>query len=43
MGDRYTIISKIDNLPNMDGIWNEFKESNEEIPEIEMEDVEMEI
>ena len=42
MGDRYTIISKIDNLPNMDGIWNEFKTTIEEIPEVEMEDVEME-
>ena len=39
MGDRYTIVSKIDNLPNMDGIWNEFK-TNKEVPEIEMEDVE---
>lgn len=42
MGDRYTIVSKIDNLPNMDGVWNEFKTTIEEIPEVEMEDVENE-
>jgi len=33
MGNRYTIISSIEGLDNMTGIWNNFKTS----PEVEME------
>jgi len=39
MGDRYTIVASINDLPDMDGIWNDFKTTNES-PEVEMEDVE---
>lgn len=35
MSDRYTIISPIDGLPNMIGIWNNYNVSKEVIMEIE--------
>ena len=34
MGNRYTILSSIDNLNDMDGIWNDFNVSNEICMEI---------
>ena len=37
MGNKYTIISPIDNLENMTGIWNNFQTS----PELEMEDMDI--
>ena len=37
MGNKYTIISPIDNLENKTGIWNDFQTS----PELEMEDMDI--
>uniref|UniRef100_A0A6C0CZ16 HNH endonuclease 5 domain-containing protein n=1 Tax=viral metagenome TaxID=1070528 RepID=A0A6C0CZ16_9ZZZZ len=34
MGNRFTILSSIDNLNDMDGIWNDFNVSNEICMEI---------
>jgi hypothetical protein len=36
MGNRYTILSSIDYMDDMDGIWNSFSHSNEIVMDIEM-------